>query len=105
MATFDLSDRLAAWVGERVPPAFKQRGIDVTESALVLFALGLESQLRDKIVASEDALLLRAQQFVETGPMLYQDMYGDNVLTFNRAVHLLVELNTRLNTFPWGPSV
>ena len=105
MASFFVSDNFAAWVGERVTQAFQQQQIPFSDTALTLFAISLEAQVRDQLVRDPEDALRRAEELLRAAPEMYMRMYKKERMTLNRAMHLLVELNLSLKQFPWGPSV
>lgn len=101
----EIPDEYYNWVKDNLVSSFSSADIHVTDSARNLLAYGLKAQLEDKIVLDRNDLFNRAQQFSSIALRVYRRRYGSEAMNFNRAVHLLTDLNTHMGLFPWGSAV
>jgi len=99
-----VQDSFANWIEFYVRPAFLDANIELTEPAARLFAYALQAQLEERIVPNQDVLLDMAKNFLSVAVSRRQ-LFPMKKLTFNRALHLLVEVNMFTRTFPWGSAV
>jgi hypothetical protein len=105
MSNIYIDDEFEMWVRKNVVSTFEQKGIHVSSGAVNLVSIALQAQVEEKAVTSRSDLFQRAGAFSENILSQYQRLYGDRALTFNRALHLIVEWNRVLALFPTEPSV
>jgi hypothetical protein len=101
----NVDQRFESWIDKNVIPAFSRENIDVTPAAKNLLCHALQAQLDDKLVPTESDLFGRADKFAGAAIAAYRAQYGKQPMNFNRAMHLLINLNSIMGLFPWGSSV
>jgi hypothetical protein len=87
-------DKYEKWVSQQVVPLFEKAGIDITPNARNLLVYTLQSHIDEKSMASDEALLKRAERFCNFAVEMYRRKcgYGKREMNFNRAMHLIVAL-------------
>jgi hypothetical protein len=103
--TIEIPDQFEKWIQQNVITKFESAGITVSESAKNVLAYGLKAQLDDGIVDGWTNLASRAKLFSSRAVRTYKAIHGTADMNFNRSLHLLTNLNTITNLFPWDSTV
>jgi hypothetical protein len=103
--TLNVEDRYVNWVKTNVVTLFQAAGISITDRGKQLMAFALQAQVDEDTVVDADAALERAKRACE--PWLvenYRSKYGERPVNFNRAFHLIYEMNHIVMMFPSEPT-
>jgi hypothetical protein len=104
MQTIRIETEYDRWIEENVPNAFAAVGVKITKPTLAMLAHMLQSQREDGLVTEDKQLFKKAGELLSAATKTYVRMYGDEPMTVNRALHLVVNINRLAKVFPWGTS-
>jgi hypothetical protein len=90
--SIEVREHYNTWVNEQLLPLFEKSGVSITQNARNLLAYALQSQVEEKVIGNDQDLIARAERFCGFAVQLYQKKYGNDEMTFNRAMHFFIAI-------------
>jgi hypothetical protein len=105
VTTIEIDPRIEEWVQRKVVKRFKEVGVEVTPAAELTLAFLLQAQILEYNLKDPEEVLRVAEGLVVPVLRGHAARYSKRTLTANRALHLVVDANSFLHFFPWGPTM